>query len=248
MLYISSIYSFNSNISLRNTMLKLQTSYNNNKNNNNLKRSLPFKLNMSNKVFVGNVPWDLTTSDITNMIADVVGISLDSSNIDIVTNKKGKPRGFLFITFDNEEIANDAVDAIDGLKLGERILNSNIVENKGSIAIVQKKSLNPQRSVYIKNLEYSLTEEEVWQMCDDIVGVGLVTAVKIPLDKKTYRPKGYAHAEFIDVVSQKKAIKELNGLEVFGRQLSCSSLQLPRTKVTVQDTLEDHGEDYHEYS
>merc|ERR1719446_1871145 len=127
---------------------------------------------MSSKIFVGNVPWDLNASDVSNMVEDVVGVSLDTSNIDIVTNKKGKPRGFLFITFNNEESALDAVDAIDGLKWGERVLNSNVVEDKGAVAVVRKKSLNPHKSVYIKNLEYSLTEEEIWQMCDDIVGAG----------------------------------------------------------------------------
>ena len=46
-------------------------------------------------------------------------------------------------------------------------------------------------------------------MCDDIVGNGLVTGVKLPLDKISQRPKGYCHAEFIDEQARDKAIKEL---------------------------------------
>lgn len=187
-------------------------------------------LNMIRKIFVGNIPWDISDKDVTDMITDVVGVELKEDKIDIVKNKKGKPRGFMFISFPGDDEANDAVDLIDGMQWGERVLNSNIVEDKGVSVAVRKTGLNAARSVYIKNLEYSLTEDEVWQMCDDIVGNGLVTGVKLPLDKISQRPKGYCHAEFIDEQARDKAIKELSGLEVFGRNLECYPLQPPRQR------------------
>ena len=141
-------------------------------------------------------------------------------------NKKKKPRGFLFVTFASAAEAETAVDIIDGCMYGDRCLNSNIVDIQATPAPVinKKRPINPARGVHISNLDYSLTDDELWQMCDDIVGVGLLTALKIPVDKETKQARGYAHLEFIDEQARDKAIREIDGLEVLGRQLSARPL------------------------
>ena len=147
------------------------------------------------KIFIGNIPFDVTEEEMAALLTEQTGSKVPPSAVDIVRNKKKRPRGFLFITFPDITAAQEAVDIIDGCMYGDRCLNSNLVDSNTVPAPVlggTKRAINPSRGVYLSNLDYSLLEEEVWQMCDDIVGVGLVTAVRMPVDKQTKQPRGCA--------------------------------------------------------
>jgi RNA recognition motif-containing protein len=71
-------------------------------------------------------------------------------------------------------------------------------------------------TIYVGNINYSLTEDEVRKIFDVI---GKVDAIKIVCDKRTGKSKGFA---FLDMGSKKEAmeaIKTLDGKTVAGRNL-----------------------------
>ena len=81
-------------------------------------------------------------------------------------------------------------------------------------------------------------------MCDDLVGIGLVKEVRIPLDIETGSSRGFAYIEFKKAASVDIAIKELSDLEVYGRLLKAERMTMPKKKVVeVVQTVEEEEDD-----
>ncbi|HAF06983.1 MAG: RNA-binding protein [bacterium] len=69
--------------------------------------------------------------------------------------------------------------------------------------------------IYVGNLSFSLTDEELKKEFEVFGEVNSVTIIK---DRETNRSKGFGFVEMSDENAQ-KAINELNGKEVAGRKL-----------------------------
>ena len=70
-------------------------------------------------------------------------------------------------------------------------------------------------SIYIGNLPYTATEEEIR---DIFTPFGEVHAVKIIMDRETARPRGFGFVD-MDHDDAKAAVKATNGNEMGGRTL-----------------------------
>ena len=72
-------------------------------------------------------------------------------------------------------------------------------------------------NIYVGNLAYSLTEDE---LANEFANYGEVTSVKIIVDRENNnRSKGFGFIEMSDDAAAQKAIEELNGKVVGGRNL-----------------------------
>jgi RNA recognition motif-containing protein len=72
-------------------------------------------------------------------------------------------------------------------------------------------------NIYVGNLAYSLTEDE---LANEFANYGEVTSAKIIVDRENNnRSKGFGFIEMSDDAAAQKAIEELNGKEVAGRNL-----------------------------
>ncbi len=71
-------------------------------------------------------------------------------------------------------------------------------------------------SIYVGNLAYSVTQE-------DLVGVfseyGTVKRVQVPTDRETGRMRGFAFVEMSEDAEETAAIEALDGAEWMGRDL-----------------------------
>ncbi len=74
-------------------------------------------------------------------------------------------------------------------------------------------------TIYVGNVPYSLKESDIEQLFAEF---GSVASVKIIADKFTHRSKGYGFVEMEDEADGEKAIENLNGKEVLGRNLKVS--------------------------
>jgi len=82
---------------------------------------------MNNKLFVGNLSFDLTENDLHDAFAahgNVVEANL------MVDRVSGRPRGFGFVTMGTAEEAQKAIDALHGKPLAGRNLTVNIARPK----------------------------------------------------------------------------------------------------------------------
>lgn len=80
-------------------------------------------------------------------------------------------------------------------------------------------------NIYAGNLNYSVTEEDLEQV---FVKYGEVTSVKIIRDKYTDQSKGFGFIEMANDNEAQKAIDELNGTELKGRELRVNQARPPR--------------------
>ena len=192
----------------------------------------------TNKVFLGNLPFTITEDFIAQLVESKMGKNL-VLNINIIRGSKSKrPMGILFIDFVDPTTAARAVEMFDGYDLDGRILNSNLKypEDSAAKSKTDKKAQPPLRipnTIYLSNLDYALSEEELYNMCDDLVGVGLVKEIRIPKDKVTGSPRGFAYIEFKSSTDVDIAIDELTNVEVYGRLLRAERMVPPPKKDKV---------------
>ena len=71
-------------------------------------------------------------------------------------------------------------------------------------------------NLYVSNLGFSVEESALNNLFKEY---GNVSSIKIIMDKITNRSRGFAFIEMADVQQAEKAIKELNGTMVDGRQM-----------------------------
>ena len=80
-------------------------------------------------------------------------------------------------------------------------------------------------NIYVGNLNYNLSEDELEKVFSTY---GEVTSVKIIRDKYTDQSKGFGFIEMANDADAQKAIDELNGTEVKGRELRVNQARPPR--------------------
>lgn len=77
---------------------------------------------MSTKLYVGNLPYDITEEDLRNMLAAHGPVN----EIAVVMDKlSGRPRGFAFATMNTPEGATAAIQALNGKDWKGRALTVN---------------------------------------------------------------------------------------------------------------------------
>ena len=81
----------------------------------------------------------------------------------------------------------------------------------------QQQQQDPSKSVYVGNIAWRTTEQEIG---DTFANFGYVNSVKIITDKETGRSKGFGFVEFADAQILHTVIQQMNGYNLNGRQLS----------------------------
>ncbi|MHC4550143.1 MAG: RNA recognition motif domain-containing protein [Planctomycetota bacterium] len=83
---------------------------------------------MGTKIFVGNMPFEATEQDLTDLF------SADGRKVErvsIVTDRdSGRPRGFAFVEMSSASEASAAIAALDGQELHGRALRVNEAHDK----------------------------------------------------------------------------------------------------------------------
>lgn len=82
-------------------------------------------------------------------------------------------------------------------------------------------------NIYVRNLNFSLTEDELRQV---FAQFGQVDSVKIIKDKFTGRAKGFGFVEMANEQEAQAAIDKLNGTDVKGRNIFVDKANPPKAK------------------
>ncbi|KAE8350257.1 hinge domain of cleavage stimulation factor subunit 2-domain-containing protein [Aspergillus coremiiformis] len=72
------------------------------------------------------------------------------------------------------------------------------------------------KSVFLGNIPYNLTEEQVK---DILSSAGTVTKFRLMMNPETGKPKGYGFADFADADAAASAVRNLNDYEIMGRKI-----------------------------
>ena len=77
-------------------------------------------------------------------------------------------------------------------------------------------------SVYIGNLSYDVTQDDLKQVFEDY---GTVARVSLPMDRETNRPRGFAFVDMSSKEEEAAAIEALNEAEWLGRTLRVNEVE-----------------------
>jgi len=72
------------------------------------------------------------------------------------------------------------------------------------------------KNIYVGNLSFNSTEDEVRTLFEEF---GNVQRVNIVMDRETGRPRGFGFVEMSDEAEGQNAIEKLDGIELGGRTL-----------------------------
>jgi RNA recognition motif-containing protein len=82
-------------------------------------------------------------------------------------------------------------------------------------------------NIYVGNLAYRATEEEIRQA---FAQYGEVDSVQIIKDRETGRSRGFAFVEMSNAEQAKKAIEQLDSTEIGGRQVKINEARPRRER------------------
>jgi len=74
----------------------------------------------------------------------------------------------------------------------------------------------PSKTLFIGNMSFEMTDRDLGNL---FRGIRNVIDVRVAIDRRTGQPRGFAHADFIDVKSAMEAMKVLQEKETYGRKL-----------------------------
>ena len=80
----------------------------------------------------------------------------------------------------------------------------------------EKTTNPPSKTLFIGNLAFEMSDADLNKLFRDIRNV---IDVRVAIDRRTGQPRGFAHADFVDVDSAVKGKEALMGKEVYGRAL-----------------------------
>lgn len=156
---------------------------------------------------------------------------------------EGRSKGFGHVDFSDEETVVRALQLNGQLEIMGRLLTierANGIKKSGSLggaSINFLSSSSPNRfdpppspkvltkrpqeqySVFIGNLPFQVSAEDIKTMTDDLIGLGIVKKIRIAIDRETGQSKGFCHVDFSSAEEVSKAVSELNGIEMYGRLL-----------------------------
>jgi nucleolin len=121
-------------------------------------------------------------------------------------------RSFGYVEFETVDQATAAIEArhqtvLEGRRLIVNYMAKTMRENKVN---------PPSKTLFIGNLAFEMSDADLNKLFRDIRNV---IDVRVAIDRRTGQPRGFAHADFVDIDSAQKAQEQLAGKEIYGRKL-----------------------------
>ena len=186
------------------------------------------------KLFVAGLP-DSVSEEVLKQIFEATGGKVISVSLpkDRMT---GRPRGFGFVTLSTPQEAQAARDALDGSLQGGRSISVRPFQaepprrGEGGPMSGGPRSAGPggpprsggpappDRTLYVGNLPYDCTVQEVETLIHAVVGEGQVQRVHLPMDQDG-RKRGFGFVTMASSESAKTASEQLKSADLRGRRL-----------------------------
>lgn len=131
------------------------------------------------QVFIGNLPFEVSEDAVKSILTEKLSKSFKSFRL--ATDKRsGRSRGFGYVDFEEAGDAEAAAAELSGLQVEGRDVKVDVSE-----PLPPREKTPQENSIFIGNLDFTVTEEQLQDMCDDLLGPGLVEKVRIAIDRAT---------------------------------------------------------------
>jgi nucleolin len=152
-----------------------------------------------------------------------------------------------YIEYESVEDAQRAIDQLNQQVFEGRRM---IVNFRAPVVAprpnVRARSNEPTRTLFIGNMSYDMTDQDLNDLFRDIRNV---IDVRVAIDRRTGTPKGFAHADFTDIASAEAAASILERKRIYGRQLrvdfsTANSSRGPSHSDSTQQAEEPANDSY----
>uniref|UniRef100_A0A8C5JAN5 Nucleolin n=1 Tax=Junco hyemalis TaxID=40217 RepID=A0A8C5JAN5_JUNHY len=154
-------------------------------------------------LFVGNLVCTKDFEELKTGLREFFG----KKNIEVVDVRIGASKRFGYVDFSSAEDLDKALQ-LNGKKLMG--LEVKLEKAKSREAIKEDKKVRDARTLFLKNLPYRITEEDIREVFENAVEVRIVM-------NKDGTSKGMAYIEFKTEAEANKALEEKQGTEIEGR-------------------------------
>ena len=140
----------------------------------------------SHQVFVGNLPFDVEEDAINELIFQTVGDTCKPVKpFNLIRDRKtGRSKGYGFLSYDAQDNADGAVAALSAMEIGGRGIKVDHYD-PSAVKVRTPRPNTRENSVFIGNLDFSVTEDEIRDMCNDILGESVVSRIRLATDRET---------------------------------------------------------------
>ncbi|KAK5208725.1 hypothetical protein LTR99_001243 [Exophiala xenobiotica] len=172
-------------------------------------------------LYIGNLFFDVTENDLVKEFARFGTVT----KAKIVRDSRGLSKGFAYIDYSTQEAADTAMERLNmQLFEGRRITVQYAArpsspadpERRGHGRSFDKPRNAPSKTLFIGNMSFEMTDRDLSNL---FRGIRNVIDVRVAIDRRTGQPRGFAHADFIDVKSAMDAMQLLSEKEIYGRKL-----------------------------
>ncbi|KAF2850696.1 RNA-binding domain-containing protein [Plenodomus tracheiphilus IPT5] len=168
-------------------------------------------------LYVGNLYYEVTADQLKRVFSRFGNID----NVTVVYDNRGLSRGFGYVEFKSVADAQAAVDNLDmqvfeGRNLVVQFHRAKTGDRDRKPRTNSSAPNTPSRTLFIGNMSFEMSDKDLNNLFREIRNV---VDVRVAIDRRTGQPRGFAHADFIDVASAERAKEMLAGKSVYGREL-----------------------------
>ena len=172
------------------------------------------------RLFVGGLPREVGTEELRALFAE----HGDMTDCIVLTDDNGVNRGFGFVTYSEKSQADTAIEKLNGHKINGRKIGVRDADSDDKKGKREKRKDPEGLKLYIGNLPFKATEENIRAMFD---GLGTVNELIIATSGDG-KPKGFAFAFIKEMDKGEEIVAKLNGSELLGRRIKVDISQVKK--------------------
>ena len=194
-----------------------------------------------NSLWIGELDNWMDDNYIKNAINNY---NIEIKSIKIMKDKNsGASLGYGFIEFEDKEIASNALKQLNGQPLP----NSNKVFKLNWASYNNNKNIsNPNEySIYVCDLDPSVNEETLTYFFKE--KYNSVISSKIVIDPSTKISKGYGFVKFSDQKESQKALQEMNGASINGKNIKTGTASYKKNNLGISNNNNNKNYNSHNF-
>ncbi|KAF3210978.1 hypothetical protein TWF106_010372 [Orbilia oligospora] len=164
------------------------------------------------RIYVGNISYGIRGEDLEREFGEFGKVV----SAKVVYDPRGLSKGFGYVEYEEQDAATAAVQKMHGLIVDGRRINVQYVLRPDREGPTNGESNAPSRTLFIGNLSFDITDKDLNEL---FAGVRNCTDVRVAIDRRTGQPRGFAHADFVDIASAEAAKSQLETKSIYGRQI-----------------------------
>ncbi|KAK3072460.1 hypothetical protein LTR53_006787 [Teratosphaeriaceae sp. CCFEE 6253] len=172
-------------------------------------------------LYIGNLFFEVTAVHLQEEFERLGAVT----NVRVVTDTRGLSKGFGYVEFESQRDADRAVRELDQRVFQGRRMSVQYHAKREAGAPPAREPgaprtprvlSPPSKTLFIGNMSYQMSDRDLNDLFREIRNV---LDVRVAIDRRSGQPRGFAHADFVDVASAERAKEVLEQKVIYGRQL-----------------------------